>query len=129
MKIDHIGYAVKDIEKAKITLKAFGFLFGETVDDQVRNVRICFGETGEGYRIELVAPMGGGSPVDAHISKIGPTPYHICYRSRNIETDVEELRKNHFKVSIPPAPAVAFNGKRVVFLYSLTVGLIEIVEE
>ena len=82
-----------------------------------------------GNRIELVAPINGGSPVDAYISKVGPTPYHICYRSTNLAGDMEKLRKNHFKVSVPPAPAVAFNGKKVVFLYSLTVGLIEIVEE
>lgn len=56
-------------------------------------------------------------------------PYHICYKSKSIEEDIERLVLNRFKVTVPLAPAIAFNNKRVVFLYSLSIGLIEIVEE
>lgn len=128
MRIDHIGYAVKNIDKARKQMETLGYVFEETVNDPDRNIYIAFGEMA-GYRVELVAPMSNGSPVDAHLSKIGPTPYHICYKSDSIETDINNLQKNRFKVTIPLAPAVAFDGKRVVFLYSLSVGLIEIVEE
>lgn len=127
MRIDHIGYAVKNIEKAKKSMEALGYRFEQTIEDYDRNIFILFGEL-DGYRVELVAPMGEGSPVDMYLSKIGPTPYHICYKSDDIEADVEALKESRFKVSIPLAPAVAFGGKRVVFLYSLSVGLIEIVE-
>lgn len=128
MKVDHIGYAVKNIDKAKKSMEALGYLFEETIEDKDRNIYIAFGEM-DGYRIELVAPISSGSPVDAQLSKVGPTPYHICYKSLNIEDDIENLQKNRFKVSIPLTPAIAFNGKRVVFLYSLSIGLIEIIEE
>lgn len=128
MKIDHIGYAVKNIDKAKKSMEALGYVFEETVDDTDRNIFIAFGEM-DGYRVELVAPKSEGSPVDMHLSKIGPTPYHICYKSSDIEADIEKLKESRFKVSIPLAPAIAFGGKRVVFLYSLSVGLIEIVED
>ena len=128
MKIDHVGYAVKNIDKAMKQMMTMGYHFSELVDDTDRNVRITFGEL-DGYRIELVAPMDAGSPVDAHLQKIGPTPYHICYKSDNIEADIEELIKNRFKIQVPLAPAIAFGGKRVVFMYSLSLGLIEIVEE
>ena len=128
MKIDHIGYAVKNIDKAKKSMEALGYTFEDTVKDTDRNIYIAFGEL-DGYRVELVSPIDNGSPIDAHLSKIGPTPYHICYKSTDIETDVENLKKNRFKVTIPLAPAVAFNGKRVVFMYSLSIGIIEIVEE
>ena len=83
----------------------------------------------DGYRIELVSPISEESPVDTHLSKIGPTPYHICYKSDNIEADIESLTANGYKVLIPLAPAIAFGNKRVVFMYSIAVGLIEIVEE
>ena len=128
MRIDHIGYAVKNIDKARKSMEALGYVFGDTVDDADRNIYIAFGEM-NGYRVELVAPKSEGSPVDMHLSKIGPTPYHICYYSNDIEVDIEKLKASRFKVSIPLAPAIAFGGKRVVFLYSLSVGLIEIVEE
>lgn len=128
MKIDHIGYAVRNIDKAKKSMEVLGYTFEETVEDRDRNIYIAFGEM-DGYRVELVAPISEGSPVDMHLSKMGPTTYHICYMSTNIDADIERLQANRFKVSIPLAPAIAFGGKRVVFLYSLSVGLIEIVEE
>ncbi len=127
MTIDHIGYAVKNMEKARKQMEALGFSFEETVDDPDRKIRIAFGEM-DGYRVELVSPLEAGSPVDQYLSSVGPTPYHICYKSSDLEGDVERLRASRFKVTIPPAPAVAFGGKRVVFLYALSVGLAEIVE-
>jgi hypothetical protein len=44
-------------------------------EDKDRDIFIAFGEL-DGYRVELVAPMGEGSPVDMYLSKIGPTTYH-----------------------------------------------------
>ncbi len=128
MKIDHIGYAVKSIDKAKKQMETLGFTFEETIPDTDRNIYLAFGEM-DGYRVELVAPISNGTPVDAFLEKIGLTPYHICYMSSEIEADMERLQQKRFKVTIPLAPAVAFGEKRVVFMYSLSVGLIEIVEE
>ena len=131
MKIDHIGYAVDDIGKAIEKLSGLGYTFEDVIEDSDRNVYLCFGEL-DGYRIELVAPGSETereSPVDAYLDKIGPTPYHICYRTEHIEESIEQLKKQRFKISVPLAPAVAFEGKRVVFLYSLAAGLMEIVEE
>ncbi len=128
MTIDHIGYAVKNIEKARKQMEALGFSFEPTVEDAERNIYIAFGEM-DGYRVELVSPISSGSPVDEYLAKVGPVPYHICYRSSSIEADIENLQRNRFKVTIPLAPAIAFGGKRVVFLYALSVGLLEIVEE
>ncbi len=128
MKIDHIGYAVKNIDKAKKSLETIGYAFDDVVEDFDRNIYISFGEM-DGYRIELVSPISAGSPVDMQLSKLGPTPYHICYKSTDIEADIKLLQSQRFKVAIPLASAVAFGNKRVVFMYSLSVGLIEIVEE
>ena len=128
MQIDHIGYAVKNIDKARKSMEALGYRFGENIRDDARKICIAFGEM-DGYRVELVAPLVPGSPVDAVLDKIGPSPYHICYKSKKIEEDIENLKKHRFKVAIPLAPAVAFLGARVVFMYSLSIGIIEIVEE
>ena len=128
MRVDHIGYAVKNVDKAKKAMEPLGYKFEPTIEDKARGIYIAFGEL-DGYRVELVAPIGKGSPVDMHLSKIGPTPYHICYRSSCIEADIEKLQARRFKVAIPLTPAIAFDNKRVVFLYSLSAGLIEIVED
>ena len=128
MTVDHIGYAVKNIELAKKNMEALGYIFEQTIEDIDRNIYIAFG-TLEGYRIELVSPISEGSPVDIYLSKNGPIPYHICYKSTNIEADIEKLKSNRYRVTVPLAPAIAFGNKRVVFMYSLSVGVIEIVEE
>lgn len=131
MRIDHIGYAVEDIEKAKKKLSGLGYVFEEVIEDLDRNVDLCFGEL-DGYRIELVAPGKQDdreSPIDDYLNAIGPTPYHICYKSKDLEKDIEKLQTLRFRVSVPVASAVAFGGRQVVFMYSLSAGLIEIVEE
>ncbi|MCD7998113.1 MAG: VOC family protein [Clostridiales bacterium] len=129
MKIDHIGYAVKQIDRALSSFKKLGFQFYHMIEDHDRNIKIIFGEKNN-YRIELVCPLDKTkkSPVDAYLSKIGPTPYHICYQSANLEDDIENLKKQGFRVIIDPERAVAFNGKRVVFMMNPGLGLMEIVE-
>lgn len=131
LTIDHIGYAVKRIDRAIETFRWLGFSFDEEITEDVsRNIRIAFGVR-DGYRIELVCPLNKktDSPVDSYLSKVGSTPYHICYASDDFDEDIEILKKKGFKVVLEPAEAVAFEGKRVVFLMDLGLGLMEIVEE
>ena len=52
--------------------------------DTNRNIYLAFGEMCS-YRVELVAPISDGKPVDAFLDKIGPTTYHICYKSNEVE--------------------------------------------
>jgi len=130
MIIDHIGYAVKKIDKAIKSFEALGYAFEDYVEDYDRNILISFGYK-DGYRIELVQPLDNKkeSPVNAYLSKVGPTPYHICYVSESFDEDIEHLKKQGFKVIIEPAKAIAFAGKRVIFMMNLGLGLIEIVEK
>lgn len=128
MEIDHIGYAVKNIEKAKAKFEILGYSFNEIIKDEDRNIYICFGNN-ENTRIELVSPIvKGESPVDGALSKMGPTPYHICYKTRDIDKDIEELTSKGFLLIIKPKEAIAFGGSKVAFLMNLQVGMIELVE-
>lgn len=129
MRIDHIGYAVKNIEKARAAFEELGFVFDELIDDTDRNIFIQFGRN-DGYCVELVSPDGNGeSPADYFLGKVGPTPYHICYRTDDIERDIADLTAKKFKVIVPLAPAMAFGGCRVVFMMNRALGMIEIVED
>ena len=130
LKVDHIGYAVKNIEKARETFEEIGFRFEELFHDTARNVDIVFGEK-DGYRIELIAPLDRSmeSPVDGVLGKNGPTAYHLCYAAEDLEAEMEKLKTLRFRPVTEPAPAVAFGGRRVVFLMNLAIGLMEIVEE
>lgn len=129
MKIDHIGYAVKKIDQARDSFEKLGFCFERLIEDTDRNIKIMFGEK-EGYRIELVCPLNKkkASPIDTYLHHVGPAPYHICYQSEKLDDDIENLKKQGFKMIIEPRKALAFGGKRVAFLMNLSVGLIEIAE-
>ena len=129
MKINHIGYAVKKIEKAMSAFAVLGFEFGDITDDEDRNVRITFG-TKDGYCIELVSPLDRKlpSPVDTHLGSSFGTPYHICYESEDFDKDIAALEEKGFKTIIEPRPAKAFGGRKVVFMMSAGFGLMEIVE-
>ena len=130
MKIDHIGYAVKRIDRAINALNKLGYVFGPVIDDLDRNVQLVFGNK-DGYRIELVSPLNKKKkpPVDQYLSNATGTPYHICYVSSDFEKDIESLKEFGFKIIIEPRAAIAFDYKRVVFMMNIGFGLMEIVEE
>ena len=129
MKVDHIGYAVKRIDRAITAFQKLGYEFEPVIDDTDRNVKLAFGSK-DGYRIELVAPLDKKleSPVDQYLSNAVGTPYHICYKSESLDAEIEELKTQGYKVVIEPRPAVAFDGRRVVFMMNIGFGLMEIVE-
>ena len=133
MPIDHIGYAVKHMEESVQRLRSLGFAFEEPIDDEDRNIKVCFGQQGE-YRIELVAPLDRKepSPVDLYLKKVGCTPYHFCFRSEDMEKDIEQLEQDGYRLIIEPRKATAFSVRggvrRVAFLWAEPAGLIEIVD-
>lgn len=129
MKIDHIGYAVRRIDRALSAFERLGFVFEPVIDDTDRNVKLSFGEK-DGYRIELVAPLDkkAESPVAQYLRNSVGTPYHICYQSEDLDKDAKELEKQGFKIVIEPRAAIAFGGRRVMFMMNFGFGLMEIVE-
>lgn len=78
--------------------------------------------------MELISPKDDTSPVCKNLQKNGVSPYHICYEVENLEGIMAELKKEKFLVVSRPVPAVAMGNRRVCFLYSKNVGLIELVE-
>ena len=78
MRIDHIGYAVKNINCSINEFEKLGYQFENIITDVKRNINICFG-INDGYRIELVSPINNSntSPVDSHIRQCKNTPYHM----------------------------------------------------
>ncbi len=59
MRIDHIGYVVKNIEKAKQSMEVLGYEFDSVIEDKERRICISFGIL-DSYRVELVSPIPGG---------------------------------------------------------------------
>lgn len=151
--IDHIGYAVEDMDKAKNVFAAMGFDFTDNRVDEFRHVLVSVGEMNSafcleeplndkkknaensplssyrgGWKVELLSPIEGQkSPIDGYLSKIGNTPYHICYQVSDIEMAVTELQERGFTLISPSAPSLPLDGM-VCFLYSQETGIMELIE-
>ena len=129
MKIHHIGYLVKNIDRAKELFLSMGYqTIQETVFDEFRGTDICFMEK-EGYCIELVSPKGEDSVVKQLSKKIGNAPYHICYETDDLEKAVKNLRKQRFVIWQEPHEANALQNRKAAFLIHSQAGMIELVEQ
>ena len=129
MKIDHLGYVTKDIEKSLADFLKLGFsIVSELVTDESRKIEIVFIRN-ESVVIELVSPLNAESDIYELAKRSNNTIYHICYTTSDLEGKIEELRKDKYFLVVPPAEAIAFDNRRVAFMMSSTVGLIELVEE
>ena len=128
MMIHHIGYLVKDVSKAFKKFEKLGYICDqEVVYDPIRDVNILFIRNGD-YVVELVAPQSSASVVAELFKKIRNSPYHICYESANLEQDIASLQEEGFVLIDVPTPAVAFDHRRVAFMMSAAIGMIELVE-
>lgn len=133
MKVNHIGYLVKDLEKAKMEFRNLGYsVEPEVTHDELRGVDICFAQSQNegmgGYVVELVSPYHADSVVAGMIKKHKNMPYHICYESECLENDLEYLLARGWVQIDKPCAAPAFDNRRVVFLVHSKVGMIELLE-
>lgn len=128
LKIHHIGYLVKHIEKAMAAFERLGYAaVSEITFDSFRNIHICFMEK-DGYCIELVSPADNTSVVAGLIKKYKNSPYHLCYETPDLENDLAALSEEGFTVIDTPVPAPALQNRRVVFLMNPFLGMIELLE-
>lgn len=98
MKIHHIGYLIKNIEKALNEFITFGYnIMIPITYDQYRDIDICFIEK-DGYLVELISPKSEKSVVANLLNKIGNMPYHLCYISDNMDKDINQLRERGWLV-------------------------------
>lgn len=129
MQVHHVGYAVKDIQKAIKEFEELGYEKKSYVEDKERNVFIAFMKNGEEV-VELIAPVINGmkTALGDILKKKGPGPYHICYCVDDLEKTIQEMQKNKYIIVVPPQEACAIGGKKVTFMWNKTLGLIELVE-
>lgn len=132
----HVGVAVADIEKALPHYRSIlGLkLLDGPYDDPIQRVRVCFLGTGDSADavIELIAPIpteaSEASPIHLYLKKdLGA--YHICYEVADIDRAIADMRTKGCLVVSAPVPAVAFEGRRIAWLYLPTRQLIELVEQ
>lgn len=131
----HLGVAVPDIAAA---LPHYERIFGMRLvdgpyDDPIQKVRVAFlkrdplAPNTTDPCIELVAPLSPDAPVNRYLAKDAGA-YHLCYEVGAVEEAISTMRTQGCLLVAPPAPAVAFGGRRIAWLFTPTRQLVELLE-
>lgn len=129
-KIEHIGIAVKDLEKSNVL---FAALFGkphykvEEVTSEM--VKTSFFENGPN-KIELLQATHPESAIAKFIDKKGEGIHHIAFAVTDIVAEIKRLKKEGFVV-LNETPKKGADNKLVAFLHPKSTNgvLIELCQE
>lgn len=128
----HVGVAVPSLSPATEALTA---LFGYRVvsgpfDDPLQKVQVNFLAKSDSdvAEIELIAPIADASPIRSMLAKGSGGAYHLCFETSDMEGALAHAKKNGCIVVSGPVPAVAFEGRRIAWIYTQSRQLFELVE-
>jgi methylmalonyl-CoA/ethylmalonyl-CoA epimerase len=124
----HVGVVTPDVEACAALYRSLGYETSETFHDPIQKAAIVLCARAGEPLVELIAPEGASSPAAGWLKRVRAGAYHTCYEVADLAEAVEGLRARDFAALGEPAPAVAFGGRRVVFLWSALAGLVELVE-
>ena len=114
--IHHLGVAVEDLDEAVATYRE---LFGaelehrETVPDQ--GVEAAALLVGAG-RVELLASLGGETPVGKFLAKRGPGMHHVAYEVEDLPAELGRLARQGAEL-IDERPRRGLYGLQVAFVH------------
>ena len=114
--VNHIGIAVKDIERAiEDFRKIFGFniIHRENVEHQ--KVTIASFNVGD-VKVELTAPTSDKSPISKFLDKRGEGIHHIAFETDNLDNELTRMKKEDIKL-INEYPTEGAHGMLISFLH------------
>ena len=117
-RLNHVAIAVRDIAKASAVYReTLGAEVSEKVaqpDHGVYTVFITLPNT----KIELLEPMGEGSPIAKFLDKSPDGGiHHVCYEVDDIKTARDRLKAQGARVLGDGEPKIGAHGKPVLFLH------------
>jgi methylmalonyl-CoA/ethylmalonyl-CoA epimerase len=131
-KLMHVGVAVPSLGPTTETLSnLFGYrVISGPFDDPIQKVSVNFLTTAptDSVEIELIAPLTEDSPIRSMLAKNGGGSYHFCFETSDIDKALEHAVKNGCMIVSKPVPAVAFQGRRIAWIYTSSRQLFELVE-
>ena len=114
--LDHIAVAVPDLERAITRFcEDFGLDLGGTEDVIEAKTKAAFIPLPP-TNIELIHPLNDEGPVKTFLEKKGGGLHHLCFRSDDIDADVERLRDKGYQfLSDKPSPGA--HDSMVIFIH------------
>ena len=97
-KIEHLGIAVKDLEKSNaLFAQLFGTPHYKTEEVASEGVKTSFFKTGPN-KIELLEATNADSPIAKFIEKKGEGIHHIAFEVDDIRAEIARLKDEGFTV-------------------------------
>jgi methylmalonyl-CoA/ethylmalonyl-CoA epimerase len=133
LRIDHVGIAVPDLDAA---IEFYGRIFGmrcvhveENPEQGVREAMLAVGESPDGGRIQLLAPLTEESTIAKFLRRSGPGLQQVAYTVRDVEAAAATLRERGVRMLYEVARR-GTAGSRVNFVHPKDAGgvLVELVE-
>ena len=116
-RLNHVAIAVRDLDgeaaRYRDVLGAEVSVPQELPEHGVKVVFIALPNT----KIELLAPLGEGSPIAAFLAKSGGGMHHICYEVDDIVAARDRLVASGTRVLGDGTPKIGAHGKPVLFLH------------
>jgi hypothetical protein len=130
MKINHIGYVVKSLEKsAQYYCDNFNYTIKVNkiyVENQLVNIIMLKSSIKKDPDLELICPVNEKSPAFNSLKR-GEVINHICYETEHYQELLKKFEKKIVRKSMP-APFELFRGGHTFFAY-LNGQLTEFVEK
>lgn len=132
LKIEHIGIAVKDLEKSNELFTALlGYPNYKTETVESEKVSTSFFKTGDS-KIELLQAQNPNSTIAKFIEKRGEGIHHVAFEVENIQAEIDRLLSAGFlPTGNTTEPFKGADNKLVFFFHPKTTNgvLIELCQE
>jgi len=116
MHIDHIGIAVRDLDKAIATYeKILNKKLSKTECVESEKVETAFFETGES-KVELLGPTTPDSVIQKFVDKKGEGIHHVAFEVDDIHSEMKRLKDEGFTL-LNEQPKQGADNKLVAFLH------------
>ncbi len=117
-RLNHVAIAVRDLDAAaRLYRETLGANVSAPVlqpDHGVTTVFITLPNT----KIELIAPLGGASPIAKFLERSPDGGiHHVCYEVADIAAARDQLRRAGARVLGDGEPKIGAHGKPVLFLH------------
>jgi methylmalonyl-CoA epimerase len=115
MKLDHIGIAVHDLQKAK---KVYELLLNQPLDEVIdlpaQQIQTILVET-KNTHIELLQPLGEEGAIAKFLEKKGEGLHHIAFEVENFEETLLSLKNQD--IPLIGEPTIGVKGNRIIFIH------------
>ncbi len=129
-KIEHVGIAVKDLEKSNnLFKKLLGSANYKTETVEKENITTSFFKLGD-QKIELLKSASNSGSISRFLDKRGEGMHHLALHVEDIHKEIQRLEKEGFSF-VSKTPTKGADNKMIIFLHPKTTNgvLIELCQE